>query len=1256
MSTTQGARRIFWMVRLLGALGLVIVVVIICQVSFQLSSIRNSRTRLQSEEDRQNQTSRKILDHALSAQKEIQATLDEHTPSSEVSEATTDFYQIVDAQLASSDSASTTAILKQFASLASKMASVNQRANLWRSNYDTVWQDISQQRTLAQVRNLITALRGAVATLEGKQRLQEAMQFNRWRAARGEDAANLAQMILVEQAKQQNRNLGNLKNEIAEVARIAEIFRGEEQVDNLADLKDNQLNPALGSLTRDIFHLEEVQPDRSINLVQTVEELKVAFFGKGYQMDDAHQSIIVGTGGLYTLWQKTLLLRNERQKITNDLVAVSQDIDTAANAFAQLAQARSQALAGQMEQVLTASWQQMIVFGAICAVISLWLAWLIFRAIRGQVNTIELAKSEAESGRQKQQTANQELERLAGQLTVSEAFLQSLVENLPVSIYRKDTQGQFIFANKRFCDHKGMLLTEILSNTRCDVDPPELRQRYREIDTTLMETRRPLETEELSANFDGQPRWDRVIKVAVLDKSNRVIGTQGMFWDVTAAKQAEEHLKAAKESAEAAVRAKSEFLANMSHEIRTPMNGVVGMTELLLDTELDGQQREFGETIRSSADALLTIINDILDFSKIEAGKLTFEVIDFDLTQTIEGTLDMLAPRAYAKGIELASSIPPNIPTRLRGDSARLRQVFTNLVGNAIKFTETGEVVVWVSKESETATHAILRFQVHDTGVGIPPETQARLFRAFSQADSSTTRKYGGTGLGLAISKKLIELMNGQIGVQSKQGEGSIFWFTAEFEKQAADAQAVETYHRDLFNVRVLVVDDNATNREIVRHQLVAWKMRSDSAASGQEALSMLQIAAKAGEPYELALLDVQMPGMDGFALVHAIKADPAIAGTRLIILTSLGQVQSKEELRRAGIDAYLVKPVKKARLFDGMTHVMGGVAVFTVAEKSDASGTALAFPGVGVLGKTMVSYVPEKSNQSQPAPTSFESVQKAGKMRILLAEDNRTNQIVAKSQLRKLGYSADVVDDGLAAIEALQKVSYDIILMDCQMPKMDGYEATRTIRNLEQNHPCSWKSPIHIIAMTANAMHGDREKCLGAGMDDYLSKPVQLAELKAALEFSKSAHPDGSDQAIALANRNGNSASSSKNLTESETYTIPTKSEGIPVDVQRLIEVSDGPEQLRELVDLYLLQSNDLIENIGEAIRSGEAKEVVRLAHKCVGASASCGMNAIVPALRELERIGRSGYLNGAEQLHADARGQLDRIQRYLSDYLQGC
>jgi CheY-like chemotaxis protein/HPt (histidine-containing phosphotransfer) domain-containing protein len=294
-------------------------------------------------------------------------------------------------------------------------------------------------------------------------------------------------------------------------------------------------------------------------------------------------------------------------------------------------------------------------------------------------------------------------------------------------------------------------------------------------------------------------------------------------------------------------------------------------------------------------------------------------------------------------------------------------------------------------------------------------------------------------------------------------------------------------------------------------------------------------------------------------------------------------------------------------------------------------------------------------TNQSHPAPTSFESVQETGNMRILLVEDNRTNQIVAKNQLRKLGYSADVVDDGLAALEALQKDSYDIILMDCQMPQMDGYEATRTIRKLEQNHSCSWKSPIYVIAMTANAMHGDREKCLGAGMDDYLSKPVQLSELKAAMEHWKSAGPAGSDKAIALENQDGKSEPNSENLAESETHTIPIKSEGIPVDVQRLIEVSDGPEQLRELVDLYLLQSNDLIKDLGEAIRSGEAKEVARLAHKCVGASASCGMNAILPALRELERIGKSGYLHGAEQLHADARGQLDRIQRYLNDYLQG-
>jgi PAS domain S-box-containing protein len=1213
MKAIRTRRSIFWMVRLLGALGLVMVAVMTGQIGLQLKSMHTKRVRLQERQEHLNQAAREILQRAAAAQREIQAELDESTPFSEKSSAASNLAQPVHRLLQSTDDLPASLALNRIDSLANDITALEKQALSWRSRYDVVLQKLTEQRL--RVRDLLSGLRNEAELQEGQRRLQEAVRFKHWQAAQGEEAARLAQMILTEQAQEQSHPLSEFKTDLADLARIVDLFNGEQNVDDLADLKDNKLKPALDRLTYPF---------------DSVENLKVALFGKGFTVDEQRRSILVGSGGLYTLWRDTLLMRREREKLNDALAQISRGIDAAGAVFTE-AQVRSKALAMQIEQMHTASWQQILVLGGVCLVLFYFFAWLISRAIRDQVNAIELAKAEAESGRQtaqrlmqEQRAANQELERLAAALTTSEAFLQSLVENLPVYIHRKDTEGRFIFANKLFCDYKGRALAEILGKTNFDIDPPDLAQRYRDIDTVLMETHQPFEAEEVWIKADGEKQWNRVVKIAVLDKSGRVIGTQGMFWDVTGAKRAEENLKLAKEAAEEAARAKSEFLAKMSHEIRTPMNGVIGMTGLLLDSELTPQQREFAETIRLSAQTLLTIINDILDFSKIEAGKMTIEALDFDLVETIESTLDIVAARAFTKGIELASSVPSAIPNRLRGDPGRLRQILTNLVDNAIKFTDQGEVVVSVEKENETATYAVLKFYVHDTGIGIAPDAQTRLFEAFSQADSSTTRKYGGSGLGLVIAKRLVEMMQGEIGVQSKPGEGSTFWFTARLEKQVANTR--EAWDGDLSAVRALVVDDNATNRQILCHQIFAWKMQAESAASGPEALGILRAAVQAGKPYDLALLDVQMPEMDGLTLARAIKADPAIAGTRLVVLASLGQACNTEELKLAGIDTYLVKPVKQSRLFNCLTNVLGkATARQTVAE-------------------SVLSRSPDDSSQPNRQRET---------VRILLAEDNYTNQRVALGQLRKLGYAADAVSNGLEALKALQAIPYDIILMDCQMPEMDGYEATRAIRMREQSSDqrYNWKSPVHIIAITANAMEGDREKCLAAGMDDYLSKPIRLQELQAVLERLKPGAQNRSHPlAISLA-QDSETALNSINPGV-KTLGAPKKSEGSPVDIERLIEASAGPERMQELIDLYLQQSHNLIEDLGAAIRSGAAKEIERLAHKFIGSSATCGMTAILPPLRELESLGRSSRLTGAEQMYADASRQLNRIQEFLSGY----
>jgi two-component system sensor histidine kinase/response regulator len=657
-------------------------------------------------------------------------------------------------------------------------------------------------------------------------------------------------------------------------------------------------------------------------------------------------------------------------------------------------------------------------------------------------------------------------------LVISEEKYRNILASIEDGYFETDLKGRVVFCNEALARIQGYPKKDLLGMSNRDImDARNAKKVYRAYNKIFKTGRamRSLQCEVI--HKDGTKRHIESSVSLIKDDKDQPVGFRGLVRDITERKHAERALARAKAQAEEATLAKSDFLANMSHEIRTPLNGIIGMYNLLLTTQLSSEQADFVDTGKRSAESLLAVINDILDFSKIEAGQLDIEIIDFDLRKAIQEITALPAMQAHAKGLEFIYRIDPEVPSFLMGDPGRLRQIIMNLCTNAIKFTQKGEVALFITRQEESPERVKLRFALRDSGIGISKQGQARLFQSFQQVDASTTRKYGGTGLGLAISKKLTEMMGGTMGVESEPHQGATFWFTAEFAKQVDAKERWFDVPQSLQDKRILIVDDNQTNLDILAAYLKFWGCDCDQATSGAMALTLLKAVAKTGAPYDLVISDMIMPEMDGAELGRRIKQDDKLRHTTLVMLTSQGLRGDAVEMKRIGFAAYLTKPVRRSQLFDCLITVINTQP----SEPLDNRRRPCAEPKAPL-----------------PAPSDLTGGH------ILLAEDNVINQKLALHLLDKFGFTADAVINGRKAVEALETKHYDLVLMDIQMPEMDGLEATRVIRDPGSavlNHA------VPIVALTAHAMKGDREKCLQAGMDDYVAKPIRPDLLLKAMQ-----------------------------------------------------------------------------------------------------------------------------------------------------------
>ncbi len=863
-------------------------------------------------------------------------------------------------------------------------------------------------------------------------------------------------------------------------------------------------------------------------------------------------------------------------------------------------------------------------------------------------------------------------------------LLKTITNNIPDLIYVKDRYGRFVTGNTALLGLFNLeTVEEIVGKTDYDFLPAELACNYVTDDQNVIRSGTPLiDQEESAQDVNGQERWLLTTKVPLRGSDGSVIGIVGIGRDITARKLASEELLRAMEAADAANRAKSDFLANMSHEIRTPMNAIIGMTELLLDTKLDANQRGYLRMVGESGDALLSIINDVLDFSKIEAGMLEIDSIPFDLRETLGDTMKTLAVRAHAKGLELAFRVAPDIPPYVVGDAGRIRQVLINLVGNAIKFTEQGEVVVDVELKSQSRSQTELSVCVRDTGIGIATSKCRTVFNEFEQADSSTTRRYGGTGLGLAISSRLVSMMGGTIWVESSVGVGSRFYFTVQLG--IADEGVSATNQRGMVVVggtRVLVVDDNETNRLILHEMLSNWGMQPTLACGTEEAIKEIRAAIRAKSPFGLTIADVNMPDQDGFEFAKRVRHEQCINDMPIIMLTSGGRLGDKQRRDEFRVTDRLMKPVKQSELFDSVVRALG----------------------VNVT---------EDHHESHPVPQHA-----IGPLHILLAEDNLVNQKLAVGVLSKHGHQVTVVCDGQQAVDAVQRESFDLVLMDIQMPEMDGLTAARKIREAEQGTGVR----LPIIAMTAHAMKGDREGCLEAGMDEYVPKPIRIANLfeklakvlpeakcgQAPPAKAQSAEKQSAEAQSAEAQSAEAQSAEAQSTTSQDAGSPPpddsspddsppdaarpddsspdaspadTSPDASPASAQQRISASpqhdgttqsansvspaiewtklhntigDNPSLVVELFKAFDEESTALIQLIDNAAEARDATLLKTSTHTLKGAAMAIGATALADCTIEVEKVGKTNQFENVAELLKHLHHQLDSTLAETNEYL---